>query len=69
MDATLARLLELPARLGAERNRQVVLIFDEFQEIVSLDAHLPALLRSVFQEQPHVGCSSKQICEHGMPPC
>lgn len=55
IDATLARLLELPARLGAERNRQVVLIFDEFQEIVSLDPHLPALLRSVFQEQPHVG--------------
>jgi hypothetical protein len=55
IDATLGRLLELPARLGAERNRQVVLIFDEFQEIVSLDPHLPALLRSVFQEQPHVG--------------
>jgi uncharacterized protein len=55
IDATLARLLELPARLGAERDRQVVLIFDEFQEIVSLDPHLPALLRSVFQEQPHVG--------------
>ncbi|HEY0387546.1 MAG TPA: ATP-binding protein [Gaiellales bacterium] len=55
VDATLARLLELPARLAAERNRQVVLIFDEFQEIVSLDPHLPALLRSVFQEQPHVG--------------
>ena len=55
IDATLARLLELPANLGAERHRQVVLIFDEFQEIVSLDPHLPALLRSVFQEQPHVG--------------
>jgi uncharacterized protein len=55
INATLARVLELPARLGAERNRQVVLIFDEFQEIVSLDPHLPALMRSVFQEQPHVG--------------
>jgi hypothetical protein len=55
IDATLGRLLELPARLAAERKRHVVLIFDEFQEVVSLDPHLPALLRSVFQEQPHVG--------------
>jgi hypothetical protein len=61
IDATLARLLEVPARLAAERKRQVVLIFDEFQEVVSLDPHMPALLRSVFQEQAHVGHMMQRI--------
>jgi hypothetical protein len=52
--ATLERLLELPGQLAGERKRQVVLIFDEFQEVVEIDAHLPRLMRSVFQEQPEV---------------
>jgi hypothetical protein len=54
MDATLEHLFELPAQLAAERDRRVVLVFDEFQEITEIDAKLPHLLRAVFQEQPHV---------------
>jgi hypothetical protein len=52
--ATLERLLELPGQLAGERKRQVVLIFDEFQEVVEIDANLPRLMRSVFQQQPEV---------------
>jgi hypothetical protein len=52
--ATLERLLELPGQLARERKRQVVLIFDEFQEVVEIDVSLPRLMRSVFQEQPEV---------------
>jgi hypothetical protein len=54
VDATLMRLLELPAELGAGRDRSVAVIFDEFQEITLIDPHLPALMRTVFQEQPEV---------------
>jgi hypothetical protein len=52
--ATLERLLELPGQLAGERKRQVVLIFDEFQEVVEIDPSLPRLMRSVFQQQPEV---------------
>jgi hypothetical protein len=52
--ATLEHLLELPGQLGAERNRRVALIFDEFQEIVDIDPALPRMMRAVFQEQPEV---------------
>lgn len=51
---TLERLLELPARLAADRGRRVALVFDEFQEIVDIDPGLPRLMRSVFQEQTDV---------------
>jgi uncharacterized protein len=54
IDATLERLLELPAQLAAERGRRVVVFFDEFQEVTAIDARLPALMRAVFQEQPDV---------------
>ncbi len=54
VDATIERLLELPAQLAADRDRQVALVFDEFQEIAEIDANLPKLMRSVFQEQPEV---------------
>jgi uncharacterized protein len=54
LDATLEHLLQLPATLGAERHRRVALVFDEFQEIVSIDRKLLPLMRSVFQEQPEV---------------
>jgi uncharacterized protein len=63
IDATLERLLELPAQLGAERDRKVVVIFDEFQEVTDIDPRLPALMRAVFQEQPevaHVYAGSKR---------
>lgn len=65
--ATIERLLELPAELAAERKRRVVLVFDEFQEILSIDPHLPALMRSVFQTQPdvsHVYLGSKRTLMH-----
>jgi hypothetical protein len=63
VDATLERLLELPAELAGERGRRVALVFDEFQEILELDPRLPALMRAVFQAQPdvsHVYLGSKR---------
>jgi len=63
IDATLERLLELPAQLASERKKRVVLYFDEFQEITNIDPKLPTLMRAVFQEQPevaHVYAGSKR---------
>ena len=54
IDATLERLFELPAQLAAEQKRRVVVYFDEFQEITTIDPKLPTLMRAVFQEQPEV---------------
>ncbi len=54
VDATIERLLELPERFARERGRKVVIILDEFQEIIDIDPNLPALIRSVFQEQSDV---------------
>jgi len=59
----LEKLLELPQAVARERPRRVVLILDEFQQIVEIDAHLPALLRSIFQTQAdvaHVFLGSRQ---------
>jgi AAA+ ATPase superfamily predicted ATPase len=55
IDDTIERLLELPAEIAADRKRRVVLVFDEFQEIVALDKQFPNLMRAVFQAQPEVG--------------
>ena len=41
VDATLEKLLQLPAELSAERGRRVCLVFDVFQEILDLDPNLP----------------------------
>ncbi len=63
VNATLERLLELPAELAAERGRRVALVFDEFQQVMKLDPGLPALMRAVFQSQPdvsHVYLGSKR---------
>jgi len=63
VDATLERLFELPAELGAERGKRVALVFDEFQEVIDIDPKLPALMRAVFQSQPdvaHVYLGSKR---------
>lgn len=54
IDDTVERLLELPGELAAERRRRVVLVFDEFQEIIALDPRYPNLMRAVFQAQPEV---------------
>jgi uncharacterized protein len=63
LDATVERLLELLGQLAAERDRRVVLVLDEFQEIVDIDPDLPRLMRSVFETQPgvaHVYLGSKR---------
>ena len=54
LDATLERLLALPAELGAARERRVALVMDEFQEAIAIDRELPRLLRAAFQQQPEV---------------
>ena len=67
VDATIERLLELPGELGVERRRRVALVLDEFQEVVEIDAHLPKVMRSVFQRQPevaHVYLGSKRHMLH-----
>jgi hypothetical protein len=60
LDQTLEQLLET---LQHDRAHRVALVLDEFQEIVNLDPHLPALLRGVFQRQPdvtHIFLGSRQ---------
>jgi AAA+ ATPase superfamily predicted ATPase len=54
VDAVIDGLLELPGRIAAESDRRVVLVLDEFQEIVALDDRLPGRLRAVFQHQSEV---------------
>ena len=54
IDETIERLLEKLGELAAERKRRVVIVFDEFQEILALDKQFPNLLRAVFQAQPEV---------------
>jgi len=54
IDDTIERLLELLGELAEERKRRVVIVFDEFQEILALDRQFPNLLRAVFQAQPEV---------------
>jgi AAA+ ATPase superfamily predicted ATPase len=54
LDATLEELLTMLGEIAAGRDRRVVLILDEFQEIVEIAPSLINLMRSVFQEQPEV---------------
>jgi hypothetical protein len=54
IDDTIERLLELLGELAAQRKRRVVMIFDEFQEVLALDPRFPNLMRAVFQAQPEV---------------
>lgn len=54
VDATIEKLLALPGELAADRRRKVALVFDEFQEITTIDPHYPRLMRAVFQTQPEV---------------
>jgi hypothetical protein len=63
IDDTIERLLELIGELSIERRRRVVIVFDEFQEIIGLDRRFPNLMRAVFQAQPdvsHVYLGSKR---------
>ena len=54
VDRILKDLLELPARIAKERGKRVVVVMDEFQQVVGLDQHLPATMRSIFQQQADV---------------
>jgi len=54
IDATLEELFTMLGRIAADRDRRVVLVLDEFQEVVDIDPGLIKLMRSVFQEQPDV---------------
>ena len=54
IDQTIEGILELPGHIARERRRRVALVLDEFQEVIAVDAHLPALMRSVFQVQDEV---------------
>jgi uncharacterized protein len=54
IDATLEELFGMLGRIAADRGRRVVLVLDEFQEVVDIDPALIKLMRSVFQEQPEV---------------
>jgi uncharacterized protein len=54
IDATLERLLELPAELAADQGKSAVLVIDEFQEIGRIGPGLTNLMRSVFQQQADV---------------
>jgi AAA+ ATPase superfamily predicted ATPase len=61
-DKLIEGLLELPARVARDGHR-VVVVFDEFQEIVSIDQHLPGQIRAAFQQQAdiaHVYLGSKR---------
>lgn len=60
---TIESLLEMPSRIATERKRRVLLALDEFQEVVTIDPDLPALMRSIFQFQTdvaHVYLGSRQ---------
>lgn len=54
IDATIEQLLELAETVARDRQARVVIVFDEFQEVLGLDPTLPALMRSVFQREDHV---------------
>ncbi len=54
LDDVLERLFALPGRLAQERRVRVAVVFDEFQEITAIDPHLPAAMRTIFQQQGEV---------------
>lgn len=54
LDRDLEVLLAMPAKIAKERGKRVVLILDEFQEVVDIDKHLIARMRTVFQHQTEV---------------
>lgn len=63
VDRILMDLLALPGKIAEERQKQVVVIMDEFQEVVSIDRRLPGTMRAVFQQQgevSHVFLGSKR---------
>lgn len=62
-ERTVEELLHLPQRIATRTGRRVALVLDEFQNVVDLDKHLPAVMRSLFQHQSdvcHVFLGSKR---------
>jgi AAA+ ATPase superfamily predicted ATPase len=62
-DRLIESLLSLPGKIARDRKKRVVLVMDEFQEVVSIDPSLPARMRAIFQLQPdvsHVFLGSKR---------
>jgi hypothetical protein len=49
-ETVLLRLLEVPARIAARRKTRTLVVFDEFQDLLNVDA-ADAILRSVIQHQ------------------
>lgn len=67
--ATIERLLELPGVLAGERDRPVVLVLDEFQEVADIDRTLPRLMRAIFQRQAevcHIYLGSRRHAMHAI---
>jgi len=63
VDQIIRELLALPGEIAGQRQKPVVVIMDEFQEVVNIDPHLPATMRAVFQRQgevSHVFLGSKR---------
>jgi AAA+ ATPase superfamily predicted ATPase len=54
LDRDLDVLMEMPGRIAKDKGKRVVLVFDEFQEIASIDSHLVARMRTIFQHQTEV---------------
>jgi hypothetical protein len=51
-DRGLIERLALPARVQERSGKQCVIAFDEFQEVVRIDAALPGVFRSTLEERP-----------------
>lgn len=54
VDEDLERLLEMPAEIARKRKKRVALVMDEFQEVLTIDPHLPGKMRAIFQHQTDV---------------
>jgi hypothetical protein len=63
IDRVIEELLSYPGKIARDRHQRVAVVFDEFQQIVDIDPHLPGIMRAVFQMQgdvAHVFLGSKR---------
>lgn len=54
VDRDLDQLLHMPQEIADRRGKHVLLVIDEFQEILSIDPHLLGRMRAIFQHQTAV---------------
>jgi uncharacterized protein len=54
LDALLEQLFSEPEAIGRERKQRLVVVLDEFQDLMELGPSLLRLLRAVIQQQQHV---------------